>query len=40
VKTLSISAVAATVAVIALLPLVAATGNAVGRVLGLLMLGG
>lgn len=39
-KTLSISVVAATVAVIAMLPLVAAVGHAVGRVLGLLALGG
>lgn len=39
-KTIAVSAVAITVAVIALLPLVALTGHAVGRVLGMLMLVG
>jgi hypothetical protein len=39
-KTIAVSIVAATVVAIVLLPLVALTGHAVGRVLGLMLLGG
>jgi hypothetical protein len=38
-KTVAVSIVTATLVAIVLLPLVAATGHAVGRVLGMLLMG-